>query len=219
MPWVKRGINRFIPSVIWQPDPQILVTLKEMPTDSIILDIGAGGRRISSHVLGVDFIRFPNTIVVANIHSLPFLDESVGGIFCTGTLEHVEDPSQAMQEIYRILEKGGILHLEVPFMQPYHPDPEDYWRWTLDGLRLFSQQHNFEQVRSGVHLGPTSAMNELIIAYFQSWFHNRYIRKGIEILLSCMLFPFKYIDAWLIGCNQDMPSGVFYVGRKNIQLS
>lgn len=214
MPWVKRGINRFIPSVIWQPNPQILVTLKEIPADSIVLDIGAGGRQISSRVLGVDFIRFPNTSVVANIHSLPFLDNSVSAIFCTGTLEHVENPSQAMKEIFRILGRGGILHLEVPFMQPYHRDPEDYWRWTLDGLRLFARQHGFKEVRSGIHLGPTSAMNALIISYCQSWFRNRYIRKGLDLVLSYILWPFKYLDAFLLSRASDMPSGVFLVGRK-----
>lgn len=215
MPWLKRGINRFIPSAIWQSNPQIPITLKELPSEGIALDIGAGGRLIGPRVFGVDFIRFPNTSVVGNIHALPFLKNSISVVFCTGTLEHVEDPSQAMREIFRILELGGILHLEVPFMQPYHKDPADYWRWTLDGLRLFASKHNFSEVRSGMHIGPTSAMNQLVIAYFQSWFHNCYIRKGIDIVLSGLLFPFKYIDVWLVRCNQDMPSGVFYVGRKN----
>ena len=32
-------------------------------------------------------------------------------------------------------------------MQPYHRDPEDYWRWTLDGLRLFAKKHGFEEIR------------------------------------------------------------------------
>ena len=190
------------------------MTLQQMAADGIILDIGAGGRVIGPRVLGVDFIAFRNTAVVADIHRLPFRNCSVSGAFCTGTLEHIEDPSLALKEIYRVLEPDGIVHLEVPFMEPFHRDPEDYWRWTLDGLRLFAKKHNFSEVRYGMHLGPSSAMNELIIAYFESWFRNRYIRKGIDVILSYMLFPFKYVDAWLIRCNYDMPSGVFYVGRK-----
>ena len=214
MPWLKRGINRFIPSVIWQPQPQVPVTLQELPADAIILDIGAGGRQIAPHVIGVDFISFENTRVVSDIHHLAFADESADAVFCTGVLEHVENPSQAMKEIFRVLKPGSVVHLEVPFMQPFHKDPEDYWRWTSDGLRLFARQHGFEEVRSGVHLGPTSAMNALIIAYWQSWFRNRYIRKGIDIVLSWLLWPFKYLDGLLPNVASDMPSGVFLLGRK-----
>jgi SAM-dependent methyltransferase len=214
MPWIKRGINRFIPSVIWQPSPQVPITLKEMSADGIILDIGAGGRQIAPHVLGVDSIPFVNTCLVADIHNLPFVDNSVDGIFCTGTLEHVEDPHRAMSEMYRILKLNCLIHLEVPFIQPFHKDPQDYWRWTLDGLHLFARQHGFQEIRKGIHLGPTSAMNALIIAYSQSWFHSRYIRKAIDLALSWILFPFKYLDAFLNRSNKDMPAGVYYVGCK-----
>jgi len=214
MPWIKRGINQIIPSVIWQPRPQVPETLQEMPADGIVLDIGAGGRSIAPYVLGVDFIPFSNTHVVADIHYLPFAENSVSGIFCTGVMEHVEDPHRAVEEMRRVLQVGGLIHLEVPFMQPFHLDPVDYWRWTLDGLCLFARQHGFEQVRSGVHLGPTSAMNALIIAYWQSWFRNRYIRKGVDLVLSWVLWPFKYLDALSPETAIDMPSAVFLVGRK-----
>jgi predicted SAM-dependent methyltransferase len=60
-----------------------------MPRDGIILDIGAGGRQIAPHIIGVDFVPLPNTRVVADIRDLPFANGSVTGIFCTGTLEHV----------------------------------------------------------------------------------------------------------------------------------
>jgi hypothetical protein len=65
-----------------------------------------------------------------------------------------------------------------------------------------------------VHLGPVSALNEIIIAYFQSWFRNRYIRKGIDFTFSWLLFPFKYLDAAVPQGVGDMPSGVYLVGHK-----
>lgn len=214
MPWLRKGINRFIPSVIWQPRSQVAFTLQDLPENAITLDIGAGGRQIGSRVIGVDFIPFENTQVVSDIHNLAFADESVDAIFCTGTLEHVSNPTQALEEIHRILKRGGIVHIEVPFMQPFHRDPEDFWRWTLDGLRLFTRQHSFEEIRSGPLIGPVSAMNALIIAYFQSWFRRRYIRKCIDLFLSYILFPFKYLDFILLHKNLDMLSAIFYVGYK-----
>ena len=127
MPWLKlkHGINHFIPSVIWQPWPQVPVTLQDLPADAIILDVGAGGRQIAPHVIGVDFILLENTCVVSDIHHLAFADESTDAVFCTGMLEHVANPSQAMKEIFRVLKPEAVVHLEAPFMQPYHRDPED----------------------------------------------------------------------------------------------
>lgn len=213
MPWNKYGINRIIPPVIWQPEPQVPVSLREMK--GVILDIGAGGRQIAPEVLGIDFIIFPNTAVVADIHHLPFAGDTIDGIFCTGVLEHVEDPHRSLEEMSKILRVGGQIHIEVPFIQPFHQDPVDYWRWTLDGLRLFVRKHGIAEVRSGAHLGPTSAMNALIIAYSQSWVRNKYIRKGIDLVLSWVLWPLKYIDAVVPCPAPGMPSAVFLFGRKS----
>jgi SAM-dependent methyltransferase len=185
-----------------------------MAPDGLILDLGAGGRKIARHVIGVDFIPFKNTDVVANAHVLPFLDNSADGIFCTGVLEHLESPQRVLEEIRRVLKPSGIVHIEVPFIQPYHTDPYDYWRWTLQGLRLFAQAQGFTEISSGAHLGPTSAMNGLVIAYFKSWFDSRYARKLIEVIFSFFLFPFKFFDRWLINKTPLMSSGVFFVGKK-----
>jgi SAM-dependent methyltransferase len=215
MPWLKRGINRFIPSVTWQPTSQVLVTIRELPKNAIILDIGAGGRQIAPQVIGVDFIPFKNTHVVSDIHNLAFANESIDAVFCTGVLEHVCDPAGSVNEIFRILRPGGLVHIEIPFMQPFHRDPEDFWRWTLDGLRLFTESHGFREIRSGALIGPASAMNTLIIAYFKSWFRNRYIRKLIAFILSYVLFPWKFLDVILLNRNIDVISAFYYVGIKS----
>jgi SAM-dependent methyltransferase len=214
MPWLKQGINRFIPSVTWQPQPPLPGSLQAMGTNGVILDIGAGGRIIGSRVWGVDFFPFANTRVVADIQSLPFAHQSVVGVICTGTLEHVEDPLRALDEMYRILQPGGIIHLEVPFMQPYHRDPLDYWRWTLDGLLLLARQRGFEEIQSGSHLRSQAAMNVLVIAYWQSWFRSRYIRKAIDVMLSWALAPLKYLDRLCSSKTRDIPSAVYFIGKK-----
>ena len=216
MPWLKSGINKIIPSVTYQPIPQIPGTLKLLPEDAIIVDVGAGGRRISDVSICIDFVEVSNTDIVADIHKLPMKKGSVECVFCTGVLEHVVEPALGLKELSRILKTGGIIHLEVPFVQPYHKDPEDYWRWTLHGLRLFASNHGFIEIRAGALIGPSSAINSLIIAYLQSWFSNRYIRKGIDFLLSYLLFPFKFLDAFILNKNEDVLSAVYYVGRKQI---
>lgn len=214
MPWVKSGINRLVPSPIWQADPPLTRTVAELGDDEVVLDLGAGGRLIRPGIVTVDFIPFPNTEVVCDVHSLAFADASVDSVICTGTLEHVRDPGKAMSEIHRVLKPGGLVHVEVPFMQPYHADPVDYWRWTEDGLRVFSTGHGFTELRSGAHLGPASAMNEIVVAYGRSFFRGRVVRKVVEIALTWLVFLHKYLDKVLLNRTKDMPSAVYFVGRK-----
>ena len=214
MPWLKSGINKIIPSVIYQPDPPLTRTLKLLSTNSVVLDVGAGGRVIRNGILCVDFRPLANTDLVSDIHRLAIKDNSIDCVFCTGVLEHIQYPATALKEFHRVLRGGGFVHIEVPFMQPFHADPGDYYRWTLDGIRLFCSKGGFRELESGSHLGPASALNAILIAYWQSYFKNRYLRKRIDIVLSWLLFPFKYLDIFLCGRDHSLSSGVFYVGQK-----
>jgi SAM-dependent methyltransferase len=64
------------------------------------------------------------------INSLPLLSSSADVILCTNVLEHVPHPQSLVREMHRVLRPGGSVIHFTPFMFPYHPDPEDYWRFT-----------------------------------------------------------------------------------------
>ena len=44
-------------------------------------------------------------------------------------------PARYLAECFRVLRPGGRLLLSTHGMFVYHPDPDDYWRWTCAGLR------------------------------------------------------------------------------------
>ena len=72
--------------------------------------------------------------------------ESVGFVLSTQVLEHVENPTQYLQEAYRILQPGGNLILSTHGYWMFHPDPTDYWRWTSTGLQKIVMEAGFEVV-------------------------------------------------------------------------
>lgn len=47
-----------------------------------------------------------------------------------------------------VLKPGGSLILSTHGIWRYPPDPGDYWRWTIDGLRLEISRAGFDVLRT-----------------------------------------------------------------------
>lgn len=56
----------------------------------------------------------PLADVKADICNLPFEDHSYDVVFCNHVLEHIEDDTKAMQELYRVLKPGGFGIFQIP---------------------------------------------------------------------------------------------------------
>ncbi len=56
----------------------------------------------------------PLADVKADICKLPFKDEEFDVILCNHVLEHIPDDTKAIQELYRVLQKGGMAILQIP---------------------------------------------------------------------------------------------------------
>jgi SAM-dependent methyltransferase len=75
--------------------------------------------------------------------SLPLEDDSCNALISTQVLEHVDDPALYLAECFRVLRSGGRMMLSTHGVFIYHPDPGDYWRWTLAGLRKILENAGF----------------------------------------------------------------------------
>jgi ubiquinone/menaquinone biosynthesis C-methylase UbiE len=51
------------------------------------------------------------------------------------TIEHVEKPWLAMEEVHRVLKPGGVVVMTSVMFFPIHFYPDDYWRFTSSGFR------------------------------------------------------------------------------------
>jgi SAM-dependent methyltransferase len=63
--------------------------------------------------------------LISDITAIPAPDASFDAILCSEVLEHVPEPTHALDEFARLLKTGGILILTAPFgsnvhMAPYH---------------------------------------------------------------------------------------------------
>ncbi|MDN3620587.1 methyltransferase domain-containing protein [Polaribacter undariae] len=56
----------------------------------------------------------PIADVKADICDLPFDDNSFDVVFCNHVLEHITDDTKAMQELFRVLKKGGFGIFQIP---------------------------------------------------------------------------------------------------------
>lgn len=198
-------------------NPQIGNTLKRLPEGARICDVGAGGRRIAPGAITVDAYWGDGTDIVSDAAALGIADGSMDCVFCTGTLEHLPDPWGAAREIARITRPGGIVHIDAPFMQGYHADPHDYWRFTQDGLRkLFP---GFEEIDSGVHIGPASGLAWVFVAFCQGLAGGEWSRKMLFRLGRLLAFPWKYLDLFAVRkpYSHLAASGVYFVGRKPME--
>lgn len=215
MGWGLPGILKYLPSPTFVPLDQIAITLKMLRADSRICDVGAGGRRLAPHVVTIDAVAGPNVDIIGDIHQLPIAGESFDCVFCTGTLEHVRDPKTAVSELHRILRGGGLVHIDVPFIQGFHPDPTDFWRFTLEGLRLLCS--DFEEIASGPYIGPTCGLIWITREWINSWTANRIVSNLLLVPVAMLLAPLKYLDCILIRTarSHNVASAVYFRGRKN----
>jgi SAM-dependent methyltransferase len=73
---------------------------------------------------------------IEDVHRLSFADSAVGAVLMLETLEHVENPLQAMAEIFRVLRPGGVVLISSCMDFPVHEYPADYWRFPPQGFDL-----------------------------------------------------------------------------------
>lgn len=56
--------------------------------------------------------------------------ESIDVVNAIELFEHVEKINDGLKECSRVLKRGGLIIISVPFLFPIHADPYDFQRWT-----------------------------------------------------------------------------------------
>jgi SAM-dependent methyltransferase len=140
-------------------------TLTALPAGSRILDAGAGelqNRRHCCHLdyVSQDFCQYDGQRggaiaeglqnekwdtsridLVCDITSITAPDASFDAILCSEVLEHVPEPTHALDEFTRLLKQGGTLILTAPFGSNVHMAPYHF----CSGFSKYWYQHHLGQ--------------------------------------------------------------------------
>lgn len=141
--------------------------------------------------------------------ALPFTTESVNTVISANVLEHIYNYRFLVQEMHRILTKGGTLVGFVPFLMYYHPDPQDFFRYTQTSLRRIFEEAGFTNVTITIVGGGPFFVNFNMTVF------------SIPPICNALLFPMYYlldkIFLWFRPASRDRyPLGYVFSGKKSM---
>ena len=184
--------------------------------DVVAVNLGSGNSDLSEKIINVDIFPYENVNICCDISNIPFAEASVDIVINIAVLEHVPNPENVIDEIHRILKKGGIVYTYYPFIQPYHASPFDYSRRTIEGLKILHGKFDIKEVRVGA--GPTSGF----LWVFQEWlallfsFGIKRIHHYVYLLIMVVTFPLKYLDLILskFSSSKNISSAFILIAQK-----
>lgn len=162
-----------------------------------VLNAGCGERDItglltSRYAHTVDNCDIQTSIpgaFLCDLTSIPRSDGSYDSILCNAVLEHVPDPEGAMTEFHRLLRENGHVVVAVPFLQPFHPTPLDFRRYTRLGLEQLAERTGFRVL----HIWPVHSLAQTLGWITWAYLEERQSKPGkllcwLPIYLTTRIF-------------------------------
>lgn len=167
------------------------------------LTIGAGGdtekyikQNVNIKLISIDINKEKNPDIVMDVNNLNFEDNYFDIIFIFEVLEHLAEPSKAIDEIYRVLKKSGKVLISTPFILEIHGAPNDYYRFTKYGLLHLLRK--FSKIEIKERNSYLEAVNVLPIRLVQSKFIFDKFIGLIFLFLSFTLYPLtKFLSLFI----------------------
>jgi len=145
-----------------------------------VLNAGCGERDISIllkswgayHIDNCDIQSSIPNAIICELSAIPQPDQTYDSILCNAVLEHVEDPEASMLEFNRLLKDQGYLVVSVPFLQPFHPTPMDFRRYTITGLEQLGKLTGFKLLTLNTVHSLAQTLGWIIWAYLEERNHK-----------------------------------------------
>lgn len=157
----------------------------------------------------------PRPAVLFDAHDIPFADGTFSCVIAQAVLEHVADPARCVAEMHRVLEPGGLVYVETPFMQQVHEGAYDFTRYTHLGHRRLLR--DFAEIDSGVACGPGMALAWSWQYFLMSFTRRPVTRTLAKAVARLTAWPLKYCDGYLARrpAAYDAASGFYFLGERS----
>ncbi len=184
----------------------------------LALNVGSGESDLHRQAINVDLQPSEHSDALCNALALPFADMSFEFVLSQETLEHVANPFLAVKEMERVLKPNGLVYIQVPFILGYHPDPDDYWRFTRTGVQRLIEQAGLECERVVPTFAAATGFNRILVEFLAGLAARLLPRAYLPTkgAMAILFYPLKWLDGWLLhGAQRDrIAGGYFGIGRK-----
>lgn len=184
----------------------------------LVLNIGSSSKRAYPNTVNLDIGRFGKVDVIGDGKKLPFKNGVFDAVLIESVLEHIDEPEKVITESYRVLKKGGAIYISIPFVYAFHGSPNDYNRYTLNGLRERLRLNKFRDIRSGILCGAGSTISQMLRYYLALIFsfNSAFLFSLFLNIFGWLTFPLKYTDILLNRYRKSalIASSVWALARK-----
>ena len=126
-------------------------------------------------------------------------------------LEHVYGHKIFLRELNRILKKEGKLVGFVPFLNGFHADPGDFYRYTHSCLEKLLVETGFNQVKiTLIGEGSLLCISDLMLFYFPKHKYFFFLRP-LSLVLNILLYIINSF-MFFIGKGMNTEKGIAYLG-------
>lgn len=193
--------------------------IQQLPSSGLrVLDVGGRlqpyrpllGERVQSY-LAIDPDLTPLVNAAALAENLPFRDEQFDLVICTQVMEYFPEPARAVEEMWRVLRKGGYAFVSAPsvFVRDHK---KEYWRFLPAGLaHLFQRFESVEVIAEG---NSASGMVRAFNVFLTSFFRPRFLLPVCQWTLVPLLNMAGLLLEKAGGHNEDFAANFSVWARK-----
>ena len=189
-----------------------------LPVNGMGLNIGAGKTQLDARIKNLEIEPGPGIDYVGSVEKIPCNDGVFDLVVTQEVLEHVQSPFVAIREIHRVLKSGGYAYIQLPFVIGFHPCPNDYWRFTHEGLSELVQSAQLKIVKTAMAVGPAVGFYRILVEFLAIFFSVFYWRlyKPAKLVFSIVCYPIKWLDPLLARTREAnrIAGGFFIVCQK-----
>jgi SAM-dependent methyltransferase len=134
---------------------------------------------------------------VAVGEQLPFPDESFDLVICSQVLCYADDPTQVVNEMHRVLRRGGTLLVSAPALFPSHAE-KDRWRFIPQQMLLLLSCFSDVEVRPEGY--SIAGIFRILATYLEFCIQGKSLRRvANSLLIPLVNRTGERLDRWSRG--------------------